>query len=518
MSRRLTGLSEQALEEGGRGAQKAVEEAGFDEELKQKLLNRIADASFKSDNASAFAQAKLPSSAGRGTRDIAGAAAWTGTESLEDATLRMLNDSAPKPIRVPFKAPIPRGIPIEVKTGQRKAGQPGSRLANARDRVSSYAYLKDPNLDEEERKKFQQELKERFTSGASRNMPATLRGLQSLANERIENAIARGQFKNLEGRGKKIERDYNMSSPFLDTTEYFMNKIIQRQDIVPPWIEKQQELVSTATKFRGRLRNDWKRYAARMIASQGGSVDSQIRKAEHYAQAEAIVNPTKKKVETINTVDKKGEVSQVTLASKPVTPTSGETEDVQENITITESAPVAVEAPASPPFPPAAATSTTLAPPAEITDQIKVSISAAPAEETTADTSSNPYIQSGYIKPFRDRTWEANEAAYHKLAIENLNSLTRSYNLMAPKIAQKPYFFLDRELLACYAEVAPQLAGEIAERARAPPLKARIEVVRHKPGGIMEKFGGEHASVYDEVRPQYGFKEMWRDLFAKKQT
>jgi len=516
MSRRLVGLSDQALEEGGRGAQKAVEEAGFDEELKQRLLNRIADASFKSDNAGAFAQVNLPSSAGRGTRDIAGAAAWTGTEPLEDATLRMLNDSAPKPIRVPFKAPTPRGIPIEVKTGQRKT-QSGNRLANARDRVSSYAYLKDPNLDEEERKKFQQELKDRFSSGASRNMPATLRGLQSLANERIENAIARGQFKNLEGRGKKIERDYNMSSPFLDTTEYFMNKIIQRQDIVPPWIEKQQEVVSTATKFRGRLRNDWKRYAARMIASQGGSVESQIRKAEHYAQAEAIVNPTKKKVESINTVAQKGEISQITLASKPVSPASEKTEDVQEKITITESAPVAVEASASSPFPPAAGTST-LAPPADDTNQIEVSISAAPSEDTPEDTSSNPYIQSGYVKPFRDATWEANEAAYHKLAIESLNSLTRSYNLMAPKIAQKPYFFLDRELLACYAEVAPQLAGEIAERAKAPPLKARIEVVRHRPGGIMEKFGGEHAHVYDEQRAQYGFKEMWRDLFAKKST
>ena len=38
-----------------------------------------------------------------------------------------------------------------------------------------------------------------------------------------------------------------------------MNKMIQRQDIVPPWIEKQQELVKTANVFRGRLRADWVR-------------------------------------------------------------------------------------------------------------------------------------------------------------------------------------------------------------------------------------------------------------------
>jgi hypothetical protein len=38
------------------------------------------------------------------------------------------------------------------------------------------------------------ELKERFTPGA-RAMPNSIRGLAALANERIEDAIARGQFK-----------------------------------------------------------------------------------------------------------------------------------------------------------------------------------------------------------------------------------------------------------------------------------------------------------------------------------
>lgn len=507
MSRRLADMSDSALEQGGRSAQKAVEEAGFDNELKERLLNRIADANFKNENASAIAQANLPSSAGKGTRDIAGAAAWTGSESLEDAALRMLNDSAPRPIRTPFKAPTPRGMPIKIETGQKKAGPgSGTRLANARDRASSYSYLKDPALSPEEREKFRKELKQRFTSGAATGMPATITGLQSLANERIEDAIARGQFKNLP-RGKKIERDYNMSSPFLDTTEYFMNKIIQKQDIVPPWIEKQQELVSTATKFRGRLRNDWKRHAARMIAAQGGSLQSQIQKAEWYAQAEAIVNPGRRKVESINTVGADGQVSQITLAGELKGADTGKMEDAKEAITVTESAPAPVEeaAPSSP-FPPSAATSTS-------TLSTETGDASNPAAEAPPE---NPYTQNGYVTPFRDPTWEANELSYHKLVIENLNTLTRSYNLMAPKIAQKTYFFLDRELLACYRDVAPLIAGEIAERARAPPLKARVQTVKHKQGGILEKFGGEHAVVYDSEKPNYGFKEMWRDLFAKK--
>lgn len=222
-------MSERNLEEGGRSAQKAVVEAGFDDELKQKLLDRIAGAKFKVDNQQAFAEANLPSSAGKETRDTARAAAWTGTESLEDAALRMLNDSH-KRMRTPVRLPTPARPPTKVDTGRPgKSSSSGARLANARDKSSLYSYLRDDSVSQEQREQMRKELKEKLTPGA-RAVPVSISALQSLANERIEDAIARGQFKNLP-RGKKIERDYNMSSPFLDTTEYFMNKIIQKQEI-----------------------------------------------------------------------------------------------------------------------------------------------------------------------------------------------------------------------------------------------------------------------------------------------
>jgi hypothetical protein len=118
-------------------------------------------------------------------------------------------------------------------------------------------------------------------------MPATLQGLASLANERIEDAIARGQFDRIKrGKGIGTEVDHNANSAFIDTTEYFMNKIIQKQEIVPPWIEKQQELAREVDRFRQRLRVEWRRHAARIIASQGGSLETQMRRAEAYAAAE----------------------------------------------------------------------------------------------------------------------------------------------------------------------------------------------------------------------------------------
>jgi len=75
---------------------------------------------------------------------------------------------------------------------------------------------------------------------------------------------------------------------------------------------------------------------------------------------------------------------------------------------------------------------------------------------------------------------------------------------------------LERELQKCYADVAPQIAATIRERALTPKIKG-IEIVGHRPGGVLDKFSMDKAShVYDERRPQYGWKEFWRDLFSPK--
>ncbi|KAI9788353.1 MAG: hypothetical protein M1816_006956 [Peltula sp. TS41687] len=450
LSQRLAEMTEEALDNAGPRAGKLLEESGFSEELKKKLQERLEASSFKAEQTTAFAQAMMPTGVGKGSRDIAAAQAWTGTEEQQDAVLRMLTD-AHKPLRGGRpKSPSPMGPPnvdLQRRAPQRTSGE---RLANARDRSSIYSLAKDPNMSQQEKEQMRKELKERFSPGA-RPMPTSLHGLASLANERIDDAIARGLFKNLP-RGKVIERDYNASSPFLDTTEYFMNKIIQKQEIVPPWIEKQQELSKAVGAFRNRLRSDWRRHAARTIASKGGSLDDQIRKAEGYAAAEKGVAPTASKKQSVDTV------------------TQG------------------------------------LASPNGVVDTGTDSSSA-----SAAPTSSNPPEPASSF-PFRDPTWESAERPYQALSITNLNNLTRSYNLMAPDLAKKPYFSLNRELQSCYADVAPQLPDEIRERARAPVV--RVEKVGHRPGGIFERFGGDTAKVHDSKKPNYGFKEFWRDLWG----
>lgn len=502
MSRRLSEMTEETFEQGGRSAQKAMDEAGFSEELKRRLEAKIADSTFRNENFAAFAQLDMPSSAGQGTREQAAARPWTGTETVEDAALRMLND-AHKPLRGtgPPKIPQPRSAPIVVDMRMKGAvaKSRGERLANARDRTSVYALSQDPTLSEKEKEDMRKVLKDRFTAGA-RPMPATVQGLAALANERIEDAIARGQFKNIaRGKGKNIERDYNASSPFLDTTEYFMNKIIQKQEIVPPWIEKQQELVKEAQSFRARLRNDWKRHAARVIASKGGPIESQIRRAEAYAKAEAAQNPKAPKIEALSEIDMEGRLSQVTVTES--TPSNSEPQET----TITVPEDLASHAPQSAPSTPTDNTSSNLDGPPDPVPQTPASTSNA--------TPASPLLPN--LPPFRDPAWESLEHSYHTLAITSLNSLTRSYNLMAPDLAKKPYFSLDRELRSCFADVAPLLSSEIKERARKPD-RIRVEVVGHRPGGVLEKFGGgEKVRVYDSVKPNYGFRQFWRDLWGR---
>lgn len=497
MTRRLQEMSDESLETGGHGARKAVEEAGFSQELRDKLEKKIADASFRSEHASAFAQMNMPASAGKGTRDIAGAQPWTGVESVEDASLRMLND-AHKPMRTPSKVPKPIRGPSKVDTG-RPSNKPGAgaRLASARERSSVYSSTKDQQqgLSEEERAKFRAQMKARYQPG-QQMVAATITGLQSLANQRIEDAIGRGQFKNLPDRGKKIERDYNANSPFINTTEYFMNKMIKKQEIVPPWIEKQQEVISTVNTFRRRLRADWKRHVARTISSRGGSLESQMKLAEDYAFAEQIANPTKKQLEQITTVNPEGHLSQISISGELKATPSDDAAAMEEEIKVMEQT---------------FNDDGSLKPPEE-----QVKISAQHPLLTQAPPPEPP--KAPVVPPFRDPHWEETERSYHQLAIQNLNALTRSYNLMAPDLAKKPYFSLERELSSCFADVAPQIAAAIRDKALAPKIRG-VEVVGHRPGGMLEKFSMDKAShVYDERKPQYGFKQFWRDLFAPSKS
>ncbi|RWA14514.1 hypothetical protein EKO27_g602 [Xylaria grammica] len=456
MSRRLQEATDELLLTGGKAGRRAVEDAGFSEELKEKLLAKVKDAQFRSQHAGAFSEVDMPASAGEGTRITATSRPWTGQETAEDGVLRMLTD-AHKHLDPELRGrpKIPDLRPVDMRIRQQPKLNPGHRVAHARDKASMYVGMSvkesQGGLDEQERAARRQELRERFQPGA-RALPNTLAGLASLANQRIDDAIARGQFKNIP-RGKDAAGvTTKIDNPFIDTTEHIMNNMIKRQDMVPPWIEKQQELVKATHAFRSRLRNDWRRHAARTIASKGGSLEAQIERARQYARAEQLHNP------------RKGDVDP---SAAPPNSAGG----VKTRTRTEES-------------------------------------------HTTASSTIEP--EAPILGPFRDPDWLKTEQSYMELSIKNLNTLARSYNLMAPELAKKPYFKLERELHNCYADVAPLLADTIRDRATRPK-KPLVEAIADRPGRILDRFGhhGAKAKVHDSKAPHYGFKEMWRDLFSK---
>ncbi|EJP69260.1 hypothetical protein CRV24_000582 [Beauveria bassiana] len=467
LARRLQEATEEALLTGGRAGRQAVEDAGFSEQLKEKLMSKIADAKFKNDFAGALAEAGITSKGEKSHGSSVGAhQQWTGEERTEDAVLRMLNDSK-KPTQ-----PNLRGNLIDTRLRRAPVLSPGQKAASARDRASAYSSIgmKDSaGLSDKEKEEMKKQFRERFQP-EGRIGPVAISAIASMANERIENAIARGQFKNIP-RGNGVESDSRANNPFIDTTEYLMNRLIQRQDLVPPWIEKQQELVREANTFRARLRSDWKRHAAKMISSKGGSILEQMQRAELFAAAERVHNPRRRGSDQIA-------VSSA-ITDDPVM--SKQLEQVEE-----------LE---------------------EVANKALKSEIAAAGRAPSAESS-----RGQLLRPFRDPEWEKAEEKYMTLAIERLNGLTRSYNLMAPDLAKKPYFSLARELAVCYATVAPLLANEIRNRAtRAPTSRLVCGGQVARGGDVMDSVvGGGDAKIRLEGNEKaFGLKEWWRDFWKK---
>ena len=417
------------------------------------------------------------------------------------------------------------------RDGSLSSTSSSTRLANARARSAQYASAKaamdnlTSSMTPAEKEAYRAELRARFqfssgkSNGSNTNSGAggssnIVTGLASLANERIDAAIAAGAFQKISrGKSVQIKRDHNASSPFIDTTEYLMNRMVQRQAIVPPWIEKQQEIAITASRFRARLRADWRRHAARTIASEGGTLEEQMEKASLYALAEAKKNPRPVHGQCTGNLAQQKEqanepVSQITVSGEFRT-------DLHLHASSMSSDSVSDRQ------------GSTMALRQDADKCMSNSASAFSNDSLISNGNQREHKQNinldhqqGLPEPFRDPAWEAAEQSYHTLQIHALNSLTRTYNLQAPDIAKKPYFSLERELRACYAEVAPQLSEDLRMRALAPRTNARTSMAdgstktRHASGHLIERMGGGTVPVWEDTRPKYGFKELWKDFLA----
>ncbi|KAI8370195.1 hypothetical protein BD560DRAFT_396657 [Blakeslea trispora] len=199
---------------------------------------------------------------------------WDGDEPVSHSVLRMIMDKYRAPLRVEGAArrnlpqpqsnfdPSSYASQEKEKSSQQKKMERDNQLRKRKqNRISS---ARDAAFDYAMDKKYP------TTSIQSQNdtdwdeweMDPTAKNIEELGqltDAKIRSARAKGAFDNLPGHGKPIEVDPMLSNPFVDRTEFFMNRIIQKNGAAPPWVIMQQEVDIEVSSLRSQINTALKR-------------------------------------------------------------------------------------------------------------------------------------------------------------------------------------------------------------------------------------------------------------------
>ncbi|KAG6809576.1 hypothetical protein H0H92_015697 [Tricholoma furcatifolium] len=233
---------------------------------------------------------------------------WDGDERIEDTVLRMLVDKY-KPLRtgsiqsaeqkLKFRPPEVRPPmqvlkPMTPTTGSwatepllpsKKDHQPWHTTFKVPSHATpsvknlslpplpAHPIMKPAAIDDKAKKKEREERKRlEYPGRLARAKEATLdyrlghkgSGGVSSGGQKARQA---GLFQNVKGRGKPLVASIEESNPFIAREEFLMNRIVQRNGAVPPWVEVQGELDKAVNTFREVLRQSWVRRVIRNITS-----------------------------------------------------------------------------------------------------------------------------------------------------------------------------------------------------------------------------------------------------------
>jgi hypothetical protein len=214
---------------------------------------------------------------------------WDGEEPVNHSVLRMIMDKYRHPLRVegaakrnlprpqsnyvapPSPSPQKEEKSSQLKKIEREKKQiemKQKRLLNAKDSAMDYLFERKyptPVLSEEKVHVSDNISKSRNQKDMDwedwdlEEKPRSIEDLGVLSDARIRAARARGEFDDLSGRGKPLVEDPLINNPFIDRTEYFLNRIIQRNGAAPPWVIMQQEVDTEITTIRYQMNSAVKR-------------------------------------------------------------------------------------------------------------------------------------------------------------------------------------------------------------------------------------------------------------------
>lgn len=221
--------------------------------VSSQLYNDLKDRQFREKYRSQISANKVNSAE---AREIALSTPWSGNESPNQLNARLALD----------KYNVKAHTQKNVKPTISPSVSIKDKIYNAKEKSLDYTLSKNSAPSFEEEADFAQRYKERLLGpevfGGGAGSAGNL--INSLANQKIEEAERRGDFKNLP-RGKPLNRLNSAQTPYLDHTSYYMNDVLKRQSALPPWIEKQGSVLGEIEKFRSDLDDAWRKRAVHLI-------------------------------------------------------------------------------------------------------------------------------------------------------------------------------------------------------------------------------------------------------------
>jgi DnaJ homolog subfamily C member 28 len=94
------------------------------------------------------------------------------------------------------------------------------------------------------------------TNGKRKNK--SLEEWNDLVTERIEEAIERGDFDNLPGRGKPLNLETNPNEPL---EARMAHRLLKNNDLAPAWMIDRRNLIDESEVLRAQLQRKWQWYS-----------------------------------------------------------------------------------------------------------------------------------------------------------------------------------------------------------------------------------------------------------------
>lgn len=81
--------------------------------------------------------------------------------------------------------------------------------------------------------------------------PALMSEWSDLVSQRVEDAMRRGLFDNLSGKGKPLDLERN---PYVPADQQMTMHLLKNHDLVPEWIAARREVLDTRDRLRAELK------------------------------------------------------------------------------------------------------------------------------------------------------------------------------------------------------------------------------------------------------------------------